>query len=62
MHKTSMSPRVCGFYKSQHMESLVIQTQVYSVGTGVIVLHITRAECCLVQEYVDSVNPVTYEE
>ena len=45
MYKASMSPKVCEIYKSGCMESLVIQTQVYSVGPGVMVLHVVRSEC-----------------
>ena len=56
-----MSSRVCGIYEFRCMGSLVIQVQVYSVGPGVIMVHIARPECCWcshwVLEYVESINP-----
>ena len=61
IHNTSISPKVCGFYKSGWMESLLSQTQVDSVGPRVIVLHVARSEFYCVQEYVESINPGIYD-
>ena len=41
-----MSPRASGLDKSGCMLSVVIRVQVYSVGSGVIVVYIERSECC----------------
>ena len=39
-----MSQRICGIHRFGWVESLVIQSQVDTVGPGVTVIHVARSE------------------